>query len=165
MNRFVLPVLLLGVCATTVAEAGDTPARPAAAKRIWTSEDVEALRVRGVISLVGAQPAKASSVTQAPEPTRAPRPIRALDPEWYHEQVSDLRAAMEPITAQINLIRRELRDARYWEAGVSLARENPGITPYAAIQVLSRRNGEVLAKIETLEDQARRYRIPPGATR
>ena len=168
MNRFALPILLLGVCATPVAIAGDTPAappRPAAAKRIWTTEDVEALHDRGLISLVGAQPATPSSVTPGPQPTRGLRPIRALDPEWYSEQVADLHAAMESTTAEVNLVRREMDNARYWEAGIRLVRENPGITPEAGVQVLSGRNSEVQAKIEALADQARRLRIPPGAAR
>ena len=77
----------------------------------------------------------------------------------------DLRLAMEVARAEIQRVRRELRDARYWEAGLNLARGNPGITPVSGLEILEARSREEEERIDALTDQARRNGISPGALR
>ena len=173
MSRLALPLLIcIGLLSPAASLAGDPPAkpRPAVAKHTWTSEEVQALREKGLISLVGQQPtAMASAEPAAPNPEQAapyvPRPVRALDPNWYGEQVEKLRAAIGANDAVSNLIRRELSDARYWEAGVNLNRENIGITPLSGLEVLEGQNRQEQENITALWEKARRNGIPPGALR
>ena len=173
MSRLALSLLICGGLLSPPASlAGDPPAkpRPAVFKRTWTSEEVEALREKGLISLVGQQPpAMASAEPAAPNPGQAaplvPRPVRALDPEWYAEQAEKLRAAIGANDAVSNLIRRELSNARYWEAGINLKRENIGITPQSELEILDAHNREEQEKIAALWEKARRNGIPPGALR
>ncbi len=175
MNRLALPLwalLALAIPSASVAGGlpGDPP-HPAIAKKVWTSEEVEALRDRGLISLIGPQlPAQESDGEQpppAPEApaARVPRPIRAKDPEWYREQVAAFRSAIEVAHAEVRLVRRELGDARYWEGGINLRRENTGITPESALEILIARGRSELGNIDALGDQARRNDILPGALR
>ncbi len=173
MSRLALPLLIsIGLLSPAAALAGGPPAkpRPTVAKRTWTSEEVEALREKGLISLVGRQSlAMAPAEPGAPNPMQAaplaPRPIRALDAEWYAEQVEKLRAAIDANDAQSNLVRRELSNARYWEAGINLNRENIGITPQSGLEILVAHNGEEQEKLTALWEKARRNGIPPGALR
>jgi hypothetical protein len=174
MRRLALPLVLsLGLLVPTAALAGESsspPPRPTVAKKVWSSEEVEALRARGLISLVGQEsPAEEPTAEQVlPEEISlppVPRPIRAKDPEWYREQAEKLRAAIEANSAQIRLVFRQLRDARFWEGGINLNQGNIGITPESTIQLLDARNQAELDKIDALWEKARRNEIPPGALR
>jgi len=171
MRRLALPLLVaLGWIAPAVSFAGGPPARPpkpAISTRVWTSEEVEALRGRGLISLIGQEPAEVSASAQTPPEaeTRAPRPERAKDPEWYAEQAAAARLAIEVARAEARRVRRELGNARYWEGGLNLARENTGITPVSELEILDARNRAELETLDALADQARRNGIPPGALR
>jgi hypothetical protein len=171
MRRLALPLLVaLGWIAPAVSFAGGLPAqppKPAIATRVWTSEEVEALRGRGLISLIGQQPAEVSASAQTPPEaeTRTPRPERAKDPEWYAEQAAAARLAMEVARAEARRVRRELGNARYWEGGLNLAGDNTGITPVSELEILETRSREEEERIDALADQARRNGIPPGALR
>jgi hypothetical protein len=155
-----------------LAGAGGTPKakpdRPPQERKTWTNEEVEALRTKGLISLVGQEPG-APAAEEAPRAEtateRAPRPERAKDPEWYAEQVAKLREDMAPIDAEIHRIRRELASRQTPEGGVNLNVENPGITPESSLWVLEGRKRELQVQFDALEDQARRNSIGPGALR
>ena len=171
MRRLALPLLIaLGWITPAVSLAGGPPAqppKPAISTRVWTSEEVEALRGRGLISIIGQQPAEISASAQTPPEaeTRPPRPVRAKDPEWYAEEAAAARLAMEVARAEARRVRRELGNARYWEGGLNLARENAGITPVSELEILDARNRAELERLDELADQARRNGIPPGALR
>ncbi len=172
MRRLALLLLVaLGWIAPAVSFAGGPPAEPphpSIAKRVWTSEEVEALRARGLISLAGQQPsAEVSAEAETPPgaETRAPRPVRAKDPEWYREQLEASRLAMEVARAEVRRVRRELGNARYWEAGLNMDRGNTGITPVSGLEILDALNREELERIDALAGQARRNGISPGALR
>ncbi len=173
MSRFALPLLVsLALAAPGVLLGGESaapPARPTIAKKVWTSEDVEALRAKGLISLIGQPPAAETPSGDLPGAPMAvaytPHPVRAQDPKWYSEQLADFRTALETSDAEIRLVRREVANARYWEAGINLAMENTGITPDSGLEILDGRNHLVLARIDALGEQARRNHIPPAALR
>ncbi|HEX2715689.1 MAG TPA: hypothetical protein VHM88_26195 [Candidatus Acidoferrales bacterium] len=173
MSRLAASLLIcVALLSPAVSLAGDPPAkpRPAVARHTWTSEEVQALREKGLISLVGQQPpAMASAEPAAPNPEQTapfvPRPVQALDPDWYGEQVEKLRAAIRADDALSNLIRRELSNARYWEAGINLNRESIGITPHSELEILTGQNRQEQEKIAALWEKARRNGIPPGALR
>jgi hypothetical protein len=170
MNRLALPLLvLLSMSVPAVLSAAEPAARPTIPKRVWTSEDVEALRAKGLISLIGPE-TPAATPTGGPEvaePSVAgvPHPVRAQDPDWYTEQLTAFRATIETSDAEIRLVHREVRNARHWEAGINLVKENTGITPESGLEILNGRSREALGKIDALGEQARRNVIPPGALR
>ncbi len=165
-----LALIVFSPAATFAGGPSTRPAPTPVGKRVWTSEEVEALRERGLISLVGPErPAEGLVREQPPAAeTRFPRisrPVRAQDPEWYADQAAQLRAAIEFHGLAIRRVRQSLRNARYWEGGINLAVENSGITPESELALLAARNFAELDKLDALADQARRNEIPPGALR
>src|SRR5271169_6053386 len=66
-------------------------------KKVWTSEDMDQLRARGLISIVGPEvnQAAAPPAPTATAPTEPAAPVynsRLEDPEWYAEQAAKLQA-------------------------------------------------------------------------
>jgi len=164
----VLVSLLLAVSATAGGAPKVKSDRPSQERKIWTSEGVEALRTKGIISLVGLQSAAAAAEeTAATEKPSVPlaRPVQEKDPEWYAEQVAKIREEIAPLDLEIRYIRSALASRRTVEGGINLDRENPGITPESSIWVLENRKRELAARLDALEDQAHRNGILPGALR
>jgi hypothetical protein len=61
-----------------------------------------------------------------------------------------------------------LEDARSltkMTGGINLDEGDVAITPQAGIEILQHRVGEEQARLDALEDMARRHDIPPGALR
>lgn len=166
-----LAVLLLAALAVTfpfAAAAETRPATPAAkpvAKTVWTSEQVEALRDRGLISIIGLTPAAPSEQEAAAASANAPRPVRAKDPDWYRGQIEKLRDQIASLDALIVKVRREVSTARYWEGGLNLGYDGPGITPDSTIEVLQVQKRVLEGSIDALQEQARRNSILPGEIR
>jgi hypothetical protein len=90
------------------------------------------------------------------------------DPAWYAEQAAELHDELERRQAQLSDYRKALEDARelrdmtddiYFDEG------DIGITPQASIEILQQRVREEQARLDALEDLARRNDIPPGVLR
>lgn len=171
MTRLALASLAFLALAASAA-AGSAPRarpdRPPQERRIWTSEEVEALRAKGLISLVGPQgtPATAEEIAPAENPS-APRARleQEKDPEWYADQAAKLREEMIPLDQEIRYIRAALASHQTREGGIDLTRENPGITPRGGIWVLENRKRDLLTRLDALEELARRNGINPGVLR
>jgi hypothetical protein len=59
----------------------------------------------------------------------------------------------------------DAQSLRKMTGGINLDEGDIAITPEAAIEILQRRVGEEQARLDALEDMARRDDIPPGALR
>ncbi len=130
---------------------------------VWTNDDLEKLHSLGLISIVGRideeRPTSASVL--------APY-VKTQDPEWYAEQAAKLRDELEYRQAQLREYRRALEDARSLRettGGINLDSGDIGITPEAGIEILQQRVMEKQAKLDDLEDLARRNDIEPGTLR
>src|SRR4051812_8261245 len=67
-------------------------------KKIWTNEDMDELRMRGLISIIGQEP---QEITTPPVEVVSSGPVfpmyssRLEDPEWYAEKAAELRAELD----------------------------------------------------------------------
>jgi len=90
------------------------------------------------------------------------------DPEWYAEQAARLRDELERRRAQLNGYRQTIEDARGLKTmtgGTNLDGGDVGITPEAGIEILEQRVLQEQARVDDLEDLARRNEIEPGTLR
>ena len=130
---------------------------------VWTNDDLEKLHRPGLISIVGrideARPLSAST----PVPY-----VRTQYPEWYGEHAARLRDEVERRRAQLDGYRQAIEDARSLKTmtgGINLEEGDIGITPEAGIEILQHRVMEQQARLDNLEDLARRNDIEPSTLR
>ena len=132
-------------------------------RAVWTNDDLEKLHDLGLISIVGPTDKEEST----PETALGPHVI-SDDRQWYAEQSAKLHAELERRETQLRQYRQALEDARSLRTttgGMNFMEGHIGITPEAGIEILQRRVREEQAKLDALEDLARRHDIPPGALR
>jgi len=131
--------------------------------KVWTNDDLERLQYLSPICIVG----RANEET--PEPASLPQPYaKTRDPEWYAEQAARLRDELERRRAQLNGYRQTIEDARGLKTmtgGTNLDGGDVGITPEAGIEILEQRVLQEQARVDDLEDLARRNEIEPGTLR
>ena len=130
---------------------------------VWTNDDLEKLHDLGLISIVGPTDKEGS----ASETGLGPYVI-THDRQWYAEQSAKLHAELERRETQLRQYRQVLEDARSLRTmtgGINLNQGDIAITPEAGIEILRRRVREEQAKLDALEDLARRDDVPPGALR
>ena len=138
---------------------GEAPDKP---KTVWTNDEIEKLRLRGLITFFSVPEA-------APEAPAALGPYdRTKDPMWYAEQAAKLRVDLASAQMERRQYRKALDDARNLKrmtGGIALEQDAIGITPEAGIEILERRVHEVAGQIDALEELARRNGFLPGMTR
>jgi hypothetical protein len=130
---------------------------------VWTNDDLEKLHAPGLISIVGRGNDETSKSASLPQPR-----VKTQDAAWYAEQASKLRDELERRRAQLSEYREAIEDARNLRemtGGINLDAGDIGITPQASIEILHHRIREEQARLEALEDLARRHDIPPGTLR
>lgn len=166
-------VIVLAACASQAAEKP----RPAQSnqnqeKKVWTNEDMDQLRSRGLISIVGqetSQPAApaTSAAFVAAEPAGPVYESRLDDPRWYADTAADLQAQLDKHEADLEQQRAAVALAkdRITQPGLSLKQDNAGVTPEAGIENLQAQVAETQAMLDELADLARTHNIPPGALR
>ena len=133
-------------------------------RAVWTNDDLEKLHDLGLISIVGPTDKEEST----PETALGPHVI-SDDRQWYAEQSAKLHAELERRETQLRQYRQALEDARSLRTttggGINLNEGHIAITPEGGIEILQRRVREEQAKLDALEDLARRHDVPPGALR
>ena len=163
-------LVLLIACSSQAAEKP----RPAQGnqnqpKKVWTNEDMDQLRARGLISIVGQEATVAA--TQAPTaPAETTLPVYASrldDPTWYADQAADLRAELDRREAALREQQTAIALAvdRITEPGLALDKENAGVTPAAGLANLQAQVQETQSQLDELSDVARQHNIAPGVLR
>ncbi len=142
-------------------------------KKVWTNEDLEELRGKAHVSVVGQ--ASASPAGEEAKPaasgsemagTAGEPYLREKDAQPYRERLAPLRAELERIDSQIRQIRDFLSNPRSEaQAGIVLGQGSMQLTPQNQLEQLERRRRDVQQKIDEIEDQARQNGIPPGSLR
>jgi len=142
---------------------------PAAQTKRWTNADMDGLRERGLISIVGQEapaPAPAAVPTPAPSPAYA---SRLQDPAWYAEQASELRAELARRAAAFVNAQAALAEARSGRGATGSfsmdAGDTPGVTPEEVATNLQAQVLETQSMLDELADLARRNDIAPGLLR
>ncbi|MBZ5644169.1 MAG: hypothetical protein LAO19_15510 [Acidobacteriia bacterium] len=155
------------------SSAAEKP-RPAQAgqaqpKKIWTEDDLDQLRSRGLISIVGQEPNEpaAQPAPAASEPAFPVYNSRLGDPSWYAQKAADLQAELDMRQAALQTQQTALANAAkgITQPGVALDQPNAGVTPDAGLAILSAQVQEVQNQLDELSDLARQNNIPPGILR
>jgi hypothetical protein len=161
-------VLALAIAIPTVAAEKSRPAQanPNQPKKVWTNEDMDGLRARGLISTFGS----AVNEAAAPSAGATSQPVyasRLQDPEWYAQQAADLHAELDKRAADLRDAQAALAQAAngVTQPGVDMGRGNVGVTPEAGIAILQAETQEIQRQLDELSDLARQNNIPPGALR
>jgi hypothetical protein len=137
--------------------------------KVWTNEDMDQLRARGLISIVGQEPV--ASTAQPPAgPTGPASPVyesKFDDPSWYADVAADLRDDLARREAALQEQRKAIALAadRITQPGVALDQPSPWVTPEAGVQILQDQVQEVQNYLDELSDLARQHGIEPGVLR
>ncbi len=136
------------------------------AKKVWTNDDMDQLRARGLITTFSLPP----EVT-APAPAASSEPAtytsRLEDPAWYAQQASDLQAELDKREAALREAQANLAQAAegVTQPGIAMDKKNPGVTPEAGLDALEAQVLEIQNQLDELSDLARQNNIPPGVLR
>jgi hypothetical protein len=138
-------------------------------KKIWTNDDMDQLRARGLISIAGQEPtAPAAQAPAASDQTTFPvYESRLDDPDWYADQAAKLQAELDKRMADLQQQQEAMALAkdRVTDPGLSLNKDNAGVTPAAGLAILQEQVQEVQNQLDELSDLARQHDIPPGVLR
>ena len=174
MRTYSIPTAVVLVLAFAFSSRAAEKPRPAKApqaqpRKVWTNEDLDQLRSRGLISIVGQEaPASAQAPTASAEETFPAYASRLDDPQWYSDKAADLQAELDKRQAALQTQETAIAqavDQRITEPGLSLVKENAGVTPAAGVANLQAAVQEVQNQLDELSDLARQHNIAPGALR
>src|ERR1700739_3240879 len=114
MRNYPFPLAAVLVFAAAVASPAAKKPRPAQAsqnhpqnpaKKVWTNDDMDQLRARSLISIVGQEPSQgAASEQTTPSAGEGPSPVyesRLDDPEWYAQTAAALQAELDQREADL----------------------------------------------------------------
>jgi hypothetical protein len=121
-------------------------------KKVWTNEELGSMK--GGVSVVGEQPSTAGG-------SAASSPSRSLDyspPSDYEVRVNTYRDRLAPLRANLEEIDRNIQKAKE-------AKGNASEDTAAWIRVYEGKRSGVLAKMDTILDDARRHGVTPGDLR
>jgi hypothetical protein len=175
MRHFSFPIaaafVLLAACSSHAAEKP----RPAQAnqnqpKKVWSNDDLDELRTRGLISIVGQEPAAAAARSATSAQAQAAAPVYASrldDPQWYADEAADLQAQLDDRRAQLEKQQQAIALAkeRITQPGLSMDKPDAGVTPAAGVANLAAQVQEVQSALDELSDLARQHNIEPGELR
>ena len=170
------PFPLAAILALLIACSSQAAEKPRSAqgnqnqpKKVWTNDDMDQLRARGPISIVGQKLAEpATKAPAAPAETTFPVYASRLDdPEWYADKAADLQAELDNREAALREQQAAIALAadRITEPGLALDKDNAGVTPAAGVANLQAQVQEVQSQLDALSDLARQHDIPPGVLR
>jgi hypothetical protein len=128
---------------------------PPANKKVWTNDDVGDLRDHSAISTIGGANVKPANPSGRPLPG-----ARAKDAQWYRDQIRILQAKVPPLDDKIDQLEAALNGET-----VNSVRTYGGVRADDWRDQLSRlqkQRGDILAKIDALEDEARHKGVPPN---
>jgi len=141
-------------------------------KKVWTNEDMDQLRARGLISFVGQEESAPATQARAAAPAQVQPAFRVFasrldDPIWYANKAADLQAELDlrqtALREQLTAI--ALAVDRVSQPGLNLVEANAGVTPEAGVKVLQAKVQEVQNQLDELSDLARQHDIAPGVLR
>lgn len=167
-----IPLAEIDVPATERANAPAAPEPSRRRPKVWTNDDVEALREGRAVNVVGtaaAPPAAAEeggegeAGEEAGEEKPKPKPPQEDTPEYWQERLKPLREELAQIDKQVQQLRAGQGKAE--SNAINMAAGNPGVQVEDTIRQLEKRRKEVQDQIEAVQLEAKRRGINPGYLR
>jgi len=171
MKKLFFPIAAAVVLFAAIPSQAAGKPRPAKSDqnqpaKVWTNEDLDQLRARGLLSVVGQEPTLPPTQSEAAStaPTHPIYESRLDDPTWYADKAAVLRAELDRRQAALNDELAAIAQAadRITQPGVALDKPSIGVTPEAAVQVLQEKVQDVQNQLDELSDLARQHAIAPG---
>lgn len=154
-----LAIVTLAAC---LAATGSVQTPPKAAERkIWTEEDLLALREISPVMDFGMR--RTGEAPRAGESSA--RYTKFKDPRWYREMLEPLRIELERTSAELRRLRTLLKSGKGGTRGIDLGQDTEGINPESAVAILVKHRTEILRRIDAIEDLAQKNEILPGELR
>jgi hypothetical protein len=143
--------------ASQTSPAQTPPATGGKSAKVWTNDDVGALRTNDTVSVVGndAGAKKTSARSQANSYDK--------DPAWYRKQLAPLQAEVGKLDAQIAKLQEFIKGKNVSES--QPYHHGPPGNPQDQLSQLENKRQADAAKIDNLMDRARHSGIEPGALR
>ena len=160
---------LLALCPRT-ARAQEPSSQPASAQtppsepeappqKIWTNEDVPALREDSTISTVGA-PNSARSGSRTVRRT----PSGRQDAKYYSDQITKLQAQLPAINDKIAQLQAGIEGKFTGDSQTSTRPKSVSAGRWPVeLAALQKQRDDIESRINALRDQARHQGIPPNA--
>jgi prefoldin subunit 5 len=160
-------VLALALSAAVVAQAAPQQAPPQKAKKVWTNDDLEALRHRRPLSEFGTvAPAAAAPGGEAVGEQRpAPPSEEQLRAERASRKIAGLRDELAAVESELNSLRRASASGATTGQGVSISVVPGGMNTQDKIQALEAKRRDLQSQLSEAEDDARRLGFSPGELR
>jgi hypothetical protein len=169
MRTYHLPLMVIFALANvfpTRAAEKPSPAQAAKTKKVWTNDDMDQLRARGLITTFNVT---TETTAQAPAAPSEPAQFsaRTEDPSWYAQRAADLQAQLDKRESALREAQTNLAQAveGITQPGIAMDKKNEGITPETGIAVLRAQVLEVQNQLDELSNLARQNNIPPGVLR
>ena len=159
-------ILALAIAFPSRAAEKPRPAQSGKPEKVWTNDDMDQLRARGLITTFNVATETAAQVRAAPSEPATFTP-KTEDPTWYAEQAAILQAELDKRESALREAQANLAQAAegITQPGIAMDKKNVGITPEAGIAVLQAQVHEVQSQLDELSDLARQNNIPPGVLR
>lgn len=165
-----IPLAEIDVPATERANAAAAPELSRRRQKVWTNDDVEALREGRAVNVVGtaaAPPATTEEGGEGEEATGEEKPKASPPkedtPEYWQERLKPLREELAQIDKQVQQLRAGQGKAE--SNAINMAAGNPGVQVEDTIHQLEKRRKEVQGQIEAVQLEAKRRGIDPGYLR
>lgn len=153
-------------------QRANPPAKTRPRPTVWTNDDLELLRTRGGVSVVGTPRPAPAPKEAAPEETKGkpageeepkPLPPKEETREYWQERSKSLRDQLAQVEQQLQ--RLQGGQGLAVSNTIDLMGSNPGVQVADTIRRLERRRAEIQRQIRDLQSEARRKGIPPGWVR
>jgi len=175
---FVAALFALACSVPAVASQAAPPQKQPPAqktKKVWTNEDLEALRPSGVASsatpsavpsAAAEAPTGAEIAAEAAADKKDKEKDKEEDPvEKLRKRLTPLREEIDSIDTQLRSLRQNRSSGRTTGGGMDVSKTSGGLNTDDQIAQLEKRRGDLLRQIAAIEDEARRMGIAPGAVR
>lgn len=154
-----------GISLSAAAQTSPPKSSPASASngntKVWTNDDLEALRGKAPIS----SPGETNPASKKPAPRENPKPDdQAEKAQRYRKQLQPLYAELPKIDAELDKM-HSFQDGSYRTTGGFSRSSGMPLNPADQITQLEKRKQQVLAQISQIEDQARHDGVLPGDLR
>jgi hypothetical protein len=151
-------VLALGCSSAGFAQQPADKPKP---KKVWTDEDLKAPNSSTLAANAGDSDGGAGVAGNS---SRL-RYTRDKDPKWYARELQPLRVELAKVDTEIRSLQEARKDGKGASDAVDLEEEPEGVSPDAQMELLKNERGELVRKIDELEEQGRHNAIAPGDLR